>query len=447
MAGRYRTFPFGLALVAVMSGAPTARADVVVGRDGDVVGIVRHRALVGYGEGKEELVEDLVLERSAPRLLWIKPFPTRPELLDPGPAPLDALQTNSEVLEPYGRQVRSHVFGPSVVSVLSRAVWRSPVAEPPPPPIETPERAMRIRTRELFTGKIYTSTITRQYVLPDPLQDWLQSQGFRLPDAVTADLASQMNAGDHVAFAILEPEGPGTGPVRVGPTRARMRTTKPLFPTLRRTGATPRATRYEVYVASNAAYVPEPYDTVWEEAPWEGVRARPGRFHTRFARVLDPDEPLTLELDQALGVPLPPDPTLLRSDFRQGGEALGLVTFAPELQMIEIPGGSARGTGWDLFLCILLGLTPLIYTPESWFLLWVGARARDALRQGQSALGHYLWPLYAIGVAVFWVVTLEGTARVAAVLPLLVGILRLAWPTLSERESRVRVKFPSKKKK
>ena len=300
---------------------------------------------------------------------------------------------------------------------------------------------------QIFTGKVYTSTITARYVLPDEMQLWLQTQGFTLPDAVTADLATQMNAGDHVALGILYDSQPSEDSVRVGPTRAELPSDKPVFPTLRRYGAVPRGTRYEVFVAGASAYVPEPYDTVWETSPWEGVAPSPGRFHTRFARRLAPDDALVLDLEESLGPIVPQSPTLLRSDFRQGGEALGLVGFAPEPQMVEIPGSGARGSAWDLFLCILLGLTPLIYTPESWFLLWVGARAREALEAGRSAIGQHLWPLYAIGVAVFWVVTLEGTARIAATLPLLVGVLRLAWPTLAVQEPRVRVRFPAKKKK
>ncbi len=100
----------------------------------------------------------------------------------------------------------------------------------------------------------------------------------------------------------------------------------------------------------------------------------------------------------------------------------------------------------DLFLCMLLGLTPLIYTPESWFLLWWGARARANRTSDRQPFATRLWPLFVIVVAIYWAVTLPSAARLAATIPLLIGLTLLIMPRTDHEARRVRVNFSKKKK-
>jgi len=436
----------GLALLVAGLTASSAWADVLVAPDGSLQSVERHRALIVHQGRAQVLVEELHVDSRATRALWIKPLPVAPRYQDAPEAPFSVLEENTDVPEPYNEAVRRRVFGPSVVTLLSERLLRDDT--PPPQETKPPQRALKIIDSSLFTGTVYTSTITLKYVLPPEMQDWLRLRGFELPQPVVADLAAHLNRGAHVSLSLVEDTAPGSpGLARLGPVRSTMATPQPVLPILRRTDRGFRETLYEVFVVGGQPLVPSAYSTLWDEEPWVPRAVERGQFHTVFALPLEETSPLLLDLEQRQGIAVPAQPFLIRSSFHQGNEALGEILFEPAKYVVEIPGGGRRGDLLDLFLCILLGLTPLIYTPESWFLLWLAARAREARKRGEAGFGLKLWPLYALAVAIFWVATLHGAARLAAALPFLVAMGMLTLPATLRPDTRVRVDFSKKKKK
>lgn len=441
-----RALDISLATAALFLLAAPAWADVIVAPDGTIQPVEDHRALLVHQGRSQTVIEELFVDSRVDRLLWIKAVPSEPKASEPAEDPFAVLDGATRVLEPHNESVRARVFGPSVVTLLVDRLLRDE-ARPPAEDEPAPVRSLEITQRRLFSGTVYTSTITREYVLPEPMQSWLHGQGFTLPTRVIADLSAHLNRGAQVALTVAKDPAPGSpGQGRLGPVQMTLPAASPLFPILRRSDAAANRTRYEVFVVGSAALVPSAYSTLWDEEPWVKKATKRGQFHTVYAHPLEDTSQILLEIEQRLGVPMPSTPNLVRSTFRQGTEALGEIYFEPGKYVVQIPDSGRRGDPLDLFLCVLLGLTPLIYTPESWFFLWLGARARDRRRLGQSAFGHRLWPLFSLAVAIYWGVTLDEIARLAAVLPLLLAIGMLSLPDGLRQETRVRVDFSRKKK-
>lgn len=428
-------------------GSATARADLIVTLDGQQQVVDAHQVLIVYTPGTEVLVEQLRVRSTTPRSLWLKAFDQRPQLEPVAEAPFDAVAAGTAVGEPYHRQVRSHVFGPSVVTLLTQKLL--PEDSRPRQEVEDTEdpRSLRVEAQEVFTGTVYTSTITHTFVLPDAMQAWLRMQGFELTEAVKASLAGHLNVGAHVMATVLSDSAPTPdSQALIGPFQVRLETDSPTYPSFRRAGAPIDSARYDFYVVGPQALVPTQYPTLWNEEAWTPPMGQRAQFETRYAQAQDPNSPIALDLVQRQELPVPDGAVVLYSRFRPGPEVVGDIPFEPRPDFVEIPGRTGQGSLLDMFLCLLLGLTPLIYTPESWFLLWLGARARDRIRQGELALGHWLWPVYALVVAGFWLFAGTGAARAAAALPLLVAVFRLGLPERPQALSRVRVEFKKKKK-
>lgn len=436
---------FAVALAVTVTAAPPAYADLVVGPDGTRQPIERHRALLVHQGPQTTIVEEVYARSTVRRGLWIKAFHKAPTFAEAPADPFDTIAEATDVKRPHNRALRARVFGPSVVTLLGQKLFRD-TAEPPEP--EPPVRDARLQERALFSGSVYTSTITGQWTLPAKMQTWLRSRGYELQGRTRADLAAHLNSGAVVALTIFDDASPTSeGLARLGPVKVTVEGPQPSLPLVRRTDPGAGLAKYELFVAGSGPLVPSAYGTLWDEEPWEAKALGRGQFHTRYAHPLSEVDAVRLDVEQRLGIEVPTPGHLVRSEFRQGSEALGEIAFEPGKYVVQIPSRGRHGDGWDLFLCILLGLTPLIYTPESWFLLWLGARARESARTGGGGFGRRLWPLYALVVAAYWGVTLEGAARLAAVLPLLLSIVMLTLPDTLRAENRVRVDFAKGKKK
>ncbi len=427
-------------MVTVWVAAMPAWADAVIAPNGTQQEIEHHRALVVHQDGAEVLIETLQVRSTSSRALWIKPLPSQPEFTRAPTEPFAKLSDNSTVQRPYNEAVRQRAFGPSVVTLLSRRF-----SDKAPETVDEDQsqgvRQTSVSERAAFNGTIFTSTITGQYTLPDPMQVWLRSRGFVMDQSLLANLSTHMNRGAWVSLTVVEDAAPASpGTAQFGPLSYNLRTQHPVFPKLRTSGTVTSKTRYELFVVGKEPLVPSAYPTIWDEEPWNSAPLKSARFHTRYAKPLGASSALRLDLEERLGMNLPASAFLIRSDFRQGSEALGEIIFEPTKRFVEIPGEGAKGSGLDLFFCLLLGLTPLIYTPESWFFMWLRARSKSKTVDGKAPFGLRLWPLFALIVAAYWALTLSGPARLAATIPFVVAIALLVVPQ-AETSKPIRSKF------
>jgi hypothetical protein len=421
----------------------TASADLFLTREGETVVPVARRVVIVHHQVRESLVEEVDVTSSAPRFIWFRAFPVAP-IVTAGPDNLfRALDKQTIVEEPFNEQVRRNLFGPSVVTVLTHRL----IGETARPPDEASDRELRkthVDEARTFRGKVTTSTVTYQLVLPDELALWISEQGITINEEEKREIARYLNRDWVLVGRTVTDQAPSESEhATIGPMRFDFDTKAPLYPQMGidRPWMRPPA---EFYLLAGGPMTPATLRTTWETRPWEPRTRRHSEFVATYSSPLEPDSPLVYQLEES-NLTLPEHLFLVRASYERGGEALVDLPFVPTQDAVVIPGGDRRNSGTDIFLCILLGLTPLIYTPESWFLLWLAARAKARARKEGRAFGVRLWSVYAIVVAIFWFVSLEGAGRLAALAPMLIGIVQLALPYTERDPNPVRVQFKKKK--
>lgn len=426
--------------------ATPARADVFLVPEGSAPITTLSRQVLLVRNGPDLItVDEQVLNSQAPRAVWVRAFPLEPRL---GRAPDDLfmqLQRNTLVGEPHNQGMRRNLFGPSLVTVLNKKL-----GEPSQlvPPLEEPpaRRSLTLGEVVFFTGRVQTSTNTRQMQLPEAMERWLIAQGIQTTDLQKAAFSAHLNRNWVVMLAVVEDLAPGPETeARLGPIRFDVATRGIVYPQLSQGPGTPVITDF--YTLAEGPMAMNLRETLWNTRPWELSPGPPPGLEATYSAVLDPSSPFAVELSDQIGLNELGAKHLVRARHRaaasEGGQDL---EFHPSRERILIPSGTQRGSFFDLLLCVLLGLTPLIYTPESWFLIWFVNGAKERARREGTAWGVNLWAYFALVVSVFWVVTLEGPGRIAGLVPFVLGVARLAWPYTERESPRIRVAFKPKKK-
>jgi hypothetical protein len=374
--------------------------------------------------------------------LWVRAFPKRPSV---APLPADTFKYVDEpttVRAPHNMSIRDLLFGPSVVTLLSRKLSKPTHVQPKAP---SANRSIEIESTLEFTDPIPTSTITRRPVMPISLTNLADRLHFKLPGHVEDDVAAHLERGWFVYVSVVIDRNPDRSQrARLGPFKFEFESPIPVIPI----GTASTHTPVPVHIYSIAAdpLVPMHYAATWSDEPWRNEAREPGSALISFNRPIRANSDLSNELSRRLSVPPLAGSRLTRGEIRLETGTRVHLDLAKPAKSIDLPSARSRGSPSDLFMCVLLGLTPLLYTPESWFLLWIGARMRQRAKEARKVFRIRLWPLYAIGVAVFWMITLEGGARIAALVPAVVGLIQLLLPVVDSEVSPIRVHFPSKKK-
>ena len=431
--------PLGIAAFAV-----PAHADLFVPMDDGGVSLVERRALIAPTGRSELLWEESELISTARRFLWLKPFPNEPELVTPPATPFARLPRLAHVETPYNQLLRRDVFGPSVVTILAARLWRP---EPPSdPPEAEPRRSLVIAKVEIFSGQVSSSSTAGALLLPTGLATWLSEQGIELNHRRIVSLAATLNQGWPLMAAIVDDPAPSEDqPALLGGVGFRFRTRRPILPMSPHARSVGAAVPFEFFFVSDRSIASTAHETVWDVRPWEGITVPGGQFRVRYHHPVEPDSPIAIELKETLGLNVPESAVLTWMDFEHPRGRWRSLAFDRPRDPVEIPGGVERGDLIDLFLCVLLGLTPLLYTPESWFLLWLSNRARSDGRVRLGTTAARLWSLFAIVVGLYWFWTLPSAGSVAGVVPIIVGLFSLLSPLRNRVQSPIRVQFKKRK--
>lgn len=436
----------GLAWLASVIIASPARADTFLVPEGSAPITPLSRQVLLVRNGPDLItVDELVLNSQAPRGVWVRAFPLEPRLGRASDSLFLQLQRNTVVGEPHNQAMRRNLFGPSLVTVLNKKLGDPPQLVPP---LEEPpdRRSLALGEVAFFTGRVQTSTNTRQMQLPEAMDRWLIAQGIQVTDLQKAAFSAHLNRDWVLMLAVVEDNAPGPETeARLGPIRFDVAQRGLVYPQLSSTPATPVVTDF--YTLAEGPMAMNLRETLWNTRPWElNPGSTPG-LEATYSAAVDPNSNFAGELSEQLGLNGLGPTHLVRARFRPEPSEVGQdLEFHPSKERILIPSGTQRGSFFDLFLCVLLGLTPLIYTPESWFLIWLVNGAKERARREGSAWGVNLWAYFALVVAVFWVVTLDGPGRIAGLVPFVLGVGRLAWPYTEREAPRVRVAFKARKK-
>ncbi len=435
------------AAAAVLFALPsTARADLFLPVGDGEVHPVSHRALIAQSGRIETLVFEMRVESSARRFVWLRPFDREPRALEVAESPFELLDRETVVHAPYNEVIRDDLFGPSVVTILIDRLFRGPPPPPPAPPTEV--RDLVVEAPVYLSGQVTSSTITYELLLPDEIVAYMSGNGVALDQEQIRALAVTLNSGGVLMASVVEDAAPDPErPARIGPVGFAFNPNHTTYPLIQRSGRNVDPQRFEFFLVASTPRVSSAHETVWDVRPWERVDNPKNQFVVHYNAPVDTSSPIGAELLERQGLNLSKGAGLMRMSFENPSDLVAPIMFVEADRPIEIPSGTRRGSGFDLFLCILLGLAPLLYTPESWFLLWIASRARARARTEGRAFGVRLWSFYAIVVGVYWLVVLPDAARVAGVVPLLIGIVQLALPYTARDPAPVRAQFKTKKKK
>ena len=425
----------------------TADAGVFVGAPNAETRSTHHRAVVSHDETVTTIVEAVEVRNDARRFAWLKPFPAKPDIVVKSSLSLSDLEHQTDVKAPFNHAVRHDLFGPSIVTVLIDRLVREPErTRVDNDKSATAPRTLSIVDYEVFDGEIQTSTQTGRLVMPPAMQTWFGLRRIPISDATKSAIAGHLNRGWVLVAFEVEDSAPDLSTIAQLPTlQFRFPSSRPMLPLLRQTKPLPAEPPFDIWTLASRPMVSATYPTQWENRPWTLSDPVDGRFTAVFSRAIDARDPLTGILSRQIGLRLPPTPNLVRHRFRHGVEVWQEFQFMPALEAPRVPGTGRRGGIIDSLLCLLLGLTPLLFTPESWFLRWWSSRTAQA--SATAIRWSNLWALYAIIVAVYWLVTMEGVGRLAAVLPAAIGLAQWFWPNEPHRDEFVRVQFKGKTKK
>jgi len=435
-------------LTAFVVAAPSvASADGILLPGDGQVRTKSYKVYVGFDGAKQVLIEQVEIIAEARVVGWLRAFPEEPDLVDDLDAPFDILAERTAPQQPHREVMKERLAGPSLVTVVRyRLAENERLAKRDVDDDIEPRRLSVARSvTEVFRGKTFTSTVTRKRHFPPKLERWLETHELDLSGNEEGLLQAYLDRGWVVLGSLVETRSKG-GAVRaiVGPTRYLFDSDVAVHPVNLIQAEADPSVRFDYWVAAPEALAPGEYEARWDTQPWKGADPKPNEFIVSYNQPID--DAIETDLIDVAGIDVPVGGNLMSGAFRFKNRPVRDMEFTPAKAPVAIPEEDGRGSSWDLFICILLGIVPLLYAPESWFFLWLGFRAREKADVTQEwTFGLMLWPLFAIGVGVFWALTLKGPARAAALLPALIGIARLATSGPREQPKAVRVKFEKKK--
>jgi hypothetical protein len=423
-----------------------AHAGAFVSPEGTSVDSQLVRAFIRYDGSNETFIEEEEVISTARAFAWFRTVPGKNAVAKKAdPAILPALADLTYVRPPHNDSIRSKLFGPSVVTLLTRKL--SPPQQPirDPLDIDTTDRVLEIGETVELREPIPTSTITHRPIIPDSVLALLGRVEAQMEPSLEHLVSAALNRGDLVLVSIVRDSRPSAiTRAKLGPFQYDFIAPRPTHP-MQLTRSV-QATPLRVYTLASGPLAPGAYESVWIEEPWYPIEQETRAYYVSYNTPVREDSAAHFELREKLGFQMPATPHLMRANATLNAGDRSELIFLPPHEPVELPGDSARGSARDLFICVLLSVTPLLYTPESWFFLWLGARAKARARREGRAFGIRLWALYAVAVGAFWFFALENNARIACLVPLLIGAAQLALPYLERDPLPVRSQFKKKKK-
>ncbi len=394
----------------------------------------------------DTLIESVELEAPPGRFAWIRALPAAPSRIDRASSRLfDVLEEETAVLAPFREEVNARKFGPSILGFIFRETPTKDTDEVEA--LSESSLPFAVENVHTFSGETTTSTITRRKSLPEDFEDWLSAENLVLSPLQFNILAKQFDQGSTIAVTVYE-NPRGAERVWLGPARYDFKGTPGLIPTQSIGPSLSRKRQFRLYTLAPVPLLPD-IEVEWSRRPWDEstrLASASDRYAVHFSQPIELGSRLAIEGE--LGSPIPEDHHLVSGVARLDiVPQRDIVMSQAEVEETpRLPGSSQRGSILDLLLVSILGLLPLLYTPESWLLLWVRGRAKEARRHDENAptWGLLLWPLYCIAVALYFLASLGDGARTAALLPLLIAVVQLATPA-PDREREFFYRFRPKK--
>lgn len=385
--------------------------------------LLRVDAVLEQGPGPVLLTERVTVSNSSPQLVWLRPVPEPVPFEDAAEELLQAVAA-VEPTTPPAEGVRARPFGPSVLTYLMGTTDEQPLRAPPMPE----GRTLLVDAVTTFSGRAETSSVTLVTTLPAEGEAFLQRFGVELDPEGRTELARYLNLGwSVVAASVRDPSPNPEQPAVLGPFASPL--PKLEYPLLRRAGVD--GPSFMVSVLADGPRVPLDFLVV---PP--GAKTNEPRAVVHYLGPFEPD--------------LGEQRVLTRFELWPGSSKSHSVRLGPPDAAIvapQLPPAPRDPGGFDLFWVLLLGLTPMVFAPEAWLMWGLQTLARARARAGLPAFGVKLGAVWGLIVAGYWLVAVDGMAKVAAVGPLLFATLQLAIPYAEREPAPVRAEFRRAKTK
>ena len=420
---------------------PKATASTLIGSKGSQARVSMVEAIVAFDGSQEQLVERVVIKKakaSGGTVGWVRAFPTRPSISAVESSIFDETEKISRSEQAYYQSVRPMVTYPSLVTRLYNAV----LASGPGSKTKLPANEITLDERdfEFVEANVVTSTINGSKSLPGDVESWFSDNGLQPTRAQRRKIMQYCEMGWVLALSTFDLSSV------IDEEDFILSTTRYIFSS--RDAVHPhlflvnRDAKFRYWLVSDVPLQPNNLSLVRTNDPEEIENSKGAFIVTSQRKGSRSDLPPGLSGDWA------EDQEKVYFDqaiFDSNQAILAPQYFTP------LDGGdanynsSSRGGMQDLLFCVLLGLAPLFVLPESWLLYWFRHQSKlQRTRVNPNPLGTKLWSLYALAIALFWLVSQNGVGRAAAVLPLLFGLLSIR--TQETPKGRVIVTFAKKKK-
>lgn len=428
--------------VAVIAGlAPrVAEADLLAARAGDAPPRAVQRTLVVVDAGPTQITQETItFQGVSGRFARLFAVPSDPRF-PPPIANLESLAAEyTKRRPPFRYIVRDDPLGPSLASrLLDRG--STPVA--PDAAAQASEPApLEVVARSVFEGSATTSTVTKQFILPPALERFATRHQLELPSSVAAAVAKHLNEGNPVVGLVYAPTARATRTTNqrwvAGPLRYDVVSESPVT----MVSDVEPDPALEIFTIGAAPLTPASIPTSWSETPW-AVRDPATGSATVFGSTRWPTD--------AAG---PPPWVTSGAVSDRSVETITHLRYEPSNEpyrdirwsaATDPPTRPRRGSASDVWWVIVFGAVPAFAAPESWVLFWLQRRARERAtpaRVGWATRAWFAWPVV---VGVYWLVTMQGLGRWAALLPFAIALfgLRRYEP---EHRRFVRARFEKKK--
>ncbi|MBX2813865.1 MAG: hypothetical protein KTR25_18760 [Myxococcales bacterium] len=433
-----------LSVLTYMSVEGSAWANVLVSPPSSQPELRRVDAVVLRSpESGFQLLQRLTLTNTEhSQIVWLSVLPSLPDVKI-GPSVFAELARTVDHPQSYSEQLRRNPFGPSVLTIVSRQINPELSSRPL---IAATERQLQIHDLRFFPP---TEPVIQKHntQLPEELNLYLGQHSIELSPDVTQQIISNVRNGGVVLVAVLHDPEPGPQPAQVGPLHLSFGSGHPTIPLL-----LPASHSLELVVSALGSTPLAPLELPANTSDIDGknpVAQSDSRSNVLFLGRLGLFPSLQAHLFEAFGDHIRSETILTHMSITTTDLKLPALHLVSADENPQAPLGRAQmpnppGNPTDLLLCILLGLTPLGFTPEIWLLWFIGKQVRGTHRGagwGEVRLARQLASVWCLVVAAYWLYTLVDIARVASLGPLLIGTVLIAVPGGRHEPMPVRIPF------
>jgi hypothetical protein len=396
--------------------------------------VLRVQTFLGDTGQSQIMIEMVEFEPEGDRIAWIRGFEARPLIENVDVSALKELKALTQISQPHHVGLKARLYQSSIFGHIYHR-WQDATN------IDTEERErvfidLAPNAFTLFKGEVITSSITRRRSLPEDLQKWLARNQFDPSPEQHRQLMRLCEKSWFIAAATIDVSSIDPGSIAVlNPMLYETKGDALQYPSAFLTGP---QVKFEYWIASAGPKTPQGIKLNIDGTPPKRDNRFSVSFHkSRASAALESG--FLGDWNWALKT------SLIAAEARLDRSSFASLDFVEAIDLPELPQQNSRGGLADILFCILFGIAPLLFAPESWLLYWIRFQGKlERTRVNPNPLATKLWPFYCIGLGLFWVLSMQGLGRLAGILPLVFGLLSIR--TQQTPTGRVLVHFKKPKK-